>query len=87
MCLCSMGLEVCHMERWVIAKLSEILEIDAGRISPSTRFDEDIECDSIDLVELINAAEAEFGVTVDEEVLYDVATVAELASVIERRRQ
>lgn len=74
------------MEQWVIQKLSEILEIDASEITVDSRFDEDIECDSIDLIEVINAAEDEFGVSVEEEVLYDVSTVGELAAVIQARR-
>ena len=74
------------MERWVIRKLSEILELDEAKITVDSRFDEDIECDSIDLIEVINAAEDEFGVSVEEEVLYDVSTVGELAAVIQARR-
>jgi acyl carrier protein len=74
------------MTAWVITKLSEIVSVDAADLSAETRLDEDIECDSIDLIEVLNMAEDEFDIEVDEELLYDVVTVGQLAAVIERER-
>jgi acyl carrier protein len=73
-------------QSWVIAKLAEVISVDADELKPETRLDEDVECDSIDLIEVLNAAEDEFGIEIDEERLYDVVTVAQLAEVIEAER-
>lgn len=73
-------------EAWVIAKLSEILEVEPATITVTSRLDEDVECDSIDLIELINAAEDEFDIVVDEDALYDVRTVGELAALVDAQR-
>lgn len=73
-------------QSWVIAKLAEVISVDASELAAETRLDEDVECDSIDLIEVLNAAEDEFGIEIDEERLYDVVTVAQLAEVIDAER-
>ncbi|MEL7208576.1 MAG: phosphopantetheine-binding protein [Actinomycetota bacterium] len=73
-------------QAWVISKLAEVISVDAEELAPETRLDEDVECDSIDLIEVLNAAEDEFGIEIDEERLYDVVTVAQLAEVVDAER-
>lgn len=71
---------------WVITKLAEVISVDESELRAETRLDEDVECDSIDLIEVLNSAEDEFGIEIDEELLYDVVTVGQLAKIIDAER-
>jgi acyl carrier protein len=72
--------------QWVITKLAEVISVDESDLKPETRLDEDVECDSIDLIEVLNSAEDEFGIEIDEELLYDVVTIGQLATMIDAER-
>lgn len=72
--------------QWVITKLAEVISVDESELTPETRLDEDVECDSIDLIEVLNSAEDEFGIEIDEELLYDVVTVGQLAAMLDAER-
>ncbi len=54
---------------------TEVLGVDAARITREASFAEDLDADSLDLVELVMALEEEFDVTIDEEELENVTTV------------
>jgi acyl carrier protein len=47
--------------------LATELEVDPGRIGDSTRFREDLEADSLDLVELVVELEDSYGVRIPDE--------------------
>ena len=53
----------------------EVLGVGAEQITPEARFKEDLEADSLDLVELVMALEERLDITVPEEDLGEVATV------------
>ncbi len=53
----------------------EVLSVEADKITKEARFAEDLDADSLDLVELVMALEEEFDVSVDEEELDGVTTV------------
>jgi acyl carrier protein len=53
----------------------EVLSVDAGQVAREASFADDLDADSLDLVELIMALEEEFGVTVEEEELEGITTV------------
>ncbi len=53
----------------------EVLSVDAAQITKESRFAEDLDADSLDLVELVMALEEEFDVSVEEEELDGVETV------------
>ena len=53
----------------------EVLSVDGDKITKESRFAEDLDADSLDLVELVMALEEEFDVAVDEEELDGVETV------------
>jgi len=57
--------------------LAEELEIDAGQIGEDTRFKEDLEADSLDLVELIMELEEQFGMEIPDEEAEKITTVDE----------
>jgi acyl carrier protein len=63
-------------------QLAEILEIDESRITPASRFTEDLGADSLALIELVEALEEELGertvgFSIDDEDLGDLHTVQE----------
>ena len=55
----------------------DVLDLRDEQIVPDARFADDLGADSLDLVELVEALEEEFGVRIDDDELADIATVAE----------
>jgi acyl carrier protein len=55
----------------------EVLSVDAEKVTREATFGEDLDADSLDLVELVMALEEEFDVTVDEEELEGIETVGQ----------
>ncbi len=53
----------------------EVLSVDASAVVPDAKFGDDLDADSLDLVELVMALEEEFGIEVPEEDLEGVQTV------------
>ncbi len=68
---------------WVSAQFAEILEIDPASITRESRFADDLDADSIDLIEVVNKAEQERGIAIAEEQLYDLETVGELVDLLD----
>ena len=60
----------------------ELLGVDDDRVVPEARFREDLEADSLDLVELIMAFEEEFGGEITDEDAQTITTVGEAVSYI-----
>jgi len=60
----------------------EVLAVDEADVVPEADFADDLDADSLDIVELVMALEEEFDVNVDEEELEGVATVAEAFELI-----
>ena len=54
----------------------EVLSVDEAAVVLEADFAEDLDADSLDIVELVMALEEEFDVNVDEEELEGVSTVA-----------
>jgi acyl carrier protein len=63
----------------------ELLGVEAQEITPEARFREDLEADSLDLVELIMAFEEEFGGEISDEDAQKITTVGEAVDYVERR--
>ena len=55
----------------------EVLSVDADQVVLDANFAEDLDADSLDLVELVMALEEEFGVEVPEEELEGIETVGQ----------
>lgn len=62
--------------------VSEQLDIDEDKINPETTF-EDIDADSLDVVELVMAIEEEFDIEIADEAVENIKTVADIISYIE----
>lgn len=60
----------------------ELLGVDDDRVVPAARFREDLEADSLDLVELIMAFEEEFGGEITDEDAQAITTVGEAVTYI-----
>ncbi len=54
----------------------EVLSVEADQVTLEANFADDLDADSLDLVELVMALEEEFDVTVEEEELENIETVA-----------
>jgi acyl carrier protein len=53
----------------------EVLQVEPDKVTREARFADDLDADSLDLVELVMALEEQFGITVDESELEGVETV------------
>ena len=53
----------------------EVLSVDASQVTREASFADDLDADSLDLVELVMALEEEFDVSVEEEELEGVTTI------------
>ena len=60
----------------------ELLSVDADKVTREARFKEDLEADSLDLVEFVMALEEEFSVEVPEKELEGITTVGQAFDLI-----
>jgi len=63
----------------------DLLGVDEDKITPASRFREDLEADSLDLVELIMAFEDKFGAEISDEDAQKITTVGEAVTYISGR--
>jgi acyl carrier protein len=61
----------------------ELLGVEEGKVVPEAKFREDLEADSLDLVELIMAFEEKFGGEISDEDAQKISTVGEAVAYIE----
>ena len=60
----------------------EVLSVEEDRVVPEAKFGDDLEADSLDLVELVMALEEEFDISVPEEELEGVETVSQAYDIV-----
>ena len=60
----------------------EELGIDADKVTMEAKLEEDLEIDSLGIVEVVMAFEDEFGIEIDDEELTDVATVGQAVNLL-----
>jgi acyl carrier protein len=68
------------------AIIVDLLGADEGKITMDARFREDLEADSLDLVELIMAFEDKFGAEISDEDAQKITTVGEAVRYIDSHR-
>jgi acyl carrier protein len=68
------------------AVIVDLLGVDEGKVTMDARFREDLEADSLDLVELIMAFEDKFGAEISDEDAQKITTVGEAVRYIDARR-
>ena len=63
----------------------EVLSVEPDAVTNDARFKEDLDADSLDLVELVMALEEEFDITVPEEDLEGVQTVGQAYDLVKSK--
>ena len=69
----------------VRGRLAELIECDPGDIKIETRLEEDLEADSLDLVELAMALEEELSLEIPDEELEGIRTVGDAVEFVAER--
>jgi acyl carrier protein len=62
--------------------LAENLSVPENEVTTESRFQEDLDADSLDLVEAVLALEEEFGVSIPEEEMEGVKTVGQAVNLV-----
>jgi acyl carrier protein len=70
----------------VKAIIKDLLGADEAKITPEARFREELEADSLDLVELIMAFEDKFGAEISDEDAQKITTVGDAVSYIDSHK-
>ncbi|MCJ7724649.1 MAG: acyl carrier protein [Anaerolineales bacterium] len=68
------------------AIIVDLLGVDESKVVSEARFREDLEADSLDLVELIMAFEDKFGAEISDEDAQKITTVGEAVKYIDARK-
>ena len=63
----------------------DLLGVDESKVTPEARFREDLEADSLDLVELIMGFEDKFGGEISDEDAQQISTVGDAVTYIDER--
>lgn len=69
---------------WVRGEVATFLEIDPETVTRSTNFYDDLDADSIDLVEVVTMIEHRYDIEIEDQHLYDVETVQDLLDLVVR---
>jgi acyl carrier protein len=64
----------------------EVLSVEESQVVPEASFKEDLDADSLDLVELVMALEEEFDISVEESELEEIATVGDALTLVDSKR-
>ena len=67
----------------VIKIVSEATKVDAANIKPNTSFVDDLNLDSLDMVEMMMKMEEEFGVEIPEDKTEDLKTISDVTSYLQ----
>ncbi len=65
----------------------DLLGVDEAKVVPAARFREDLEADSLDLVELIMEFEEEFGGEISDEEAQKITTVGEAVTYLDAHKK
>jgi acyl carrier protein len=68
------------------AIIVDLLGVDEGKVTMEARFREELEADSLDLVELIMAFEDKFGAEISDEDAQKITTVGEAVKYIDSHK-
>ena len=70
----------------VKAIIVDLLGVDGAKVKPEARFREDLEADSLDLVELVMAFEDKFGAEISDEQAQKIITVGDAVKFVEEQQ-
>jgi len=63
----------------------DLLGLEPDKVTPDARFREDLDADSLDLVELVMEFEEQFGGTISDEEAQQLKTVGDVVEYVEKR--
>ena len=66
------------------AMLAEALNLPLEKVSANAKIVDDLGADSLDVVELLSQLEDEFGITIPDDEVENLVTVADVAAAIEK---
>ncbi len=66
------------------AMLAEALNLPIEKVTPDAKIVEDLGADSLDLVELLSQLEDEYGITIPDDEVESLVTVADVATELEK---
>lgn len=69
-----------EIESKVISIVSETANVEAGNIKAETSFVDDLNLDSLDMVEMMMKMEEEFGVEIPEEKTEELKTISDVTN-------
>jgi acyl carrier protein len=80
-------MERAEIESKMTELLVEELGLDADKITMDATFEEDLEVDSLGVVELLMALEDNFGVAIPDEEAESIGTVGQAVDIVEQKLQ
>ena len=66
------------------AMLAEALNLPIEKVTPDAKIVDDLGADSLDVVELLSQLEDEYGITIPDEEVENLITVADVAAEVEK---
>jgi acyl carrier protein len=81
------NMEISEIQERVRKILAENLSVPQDDVTMESRFQEDLDADSLDLVEAVLALEEEFGVSIPEDEMEGVKTVGQAVNLVSAKLQ
>jgi acyl carrier protein len=75
-----------ELQEKVIKLVSEATKMDAANISADTNFIDDLNLDSLDMVEMMMKMEEEFGVEIPEDETENLKTIGDVTSFLKSKQ-
>ena len=75
--------EIFMLEK-IQAMLAEALNLPISKVTPDAKIVEDLGADSLDVVELLSQLEDEYGITIPDDEVENLVTVADVAAEVEK---
>jgi acyl carrier protein len=73
------------VEKKIMSIIAEQLGMEESEIKPEAQFIEDLQADSLDIVELVMAMEEEFGLEIPDEDAEKIKTVQDVINYVKER--
>ena len=75
------------MKNKVINLIAETLDVDKEKLNEKTNLVEDLDVESLDLVDLVGVFEEEFGVEIQDKDIKSLQTVGDIIEYIEKHQE